>query len=251
MIVYNDKTLSIYCVLQGESNTHIELNNLFSVYNVDDNHKNSLDKLFFYFADLTAHYFIYKNNIKTDYVGFCQYNNIPQFDLDNFFKENGVCLGYNNGEESLYNFFKMPFVEFLQKEFTRFITYKYKRNTRIYKTFIKNAKTPVPLYIGRMYFCKWEYFIEIMECVTSFIDYINSTNELNWDPNEWHYFILDNFIDKKLTIGIPEEEQYWIGDNCRNLWKVMTFVCEIIIGVYFGNLVNEMNLPRYEYETKE
>ena len=58
MIVYNDKTLSIYCVLQGESNTHIELNNLFSVYNVDDNHKNSLDKLFFYFADLTAHYFI-------------------------------------------------------------------------------------------------------------------------------------------------------------------------------------------------
>ena len=61
--------------------------------------------------------FIFKNKIKTDYVGFCQYNNMPQFDLDNFFNENGISLGYTIGNDSLESFLSKPFNNFLKEDF--------------------------------------------------------------------------------------------------------------------------------------
>jgi hypothetical protein len=255
MIVHNGKTFSIYCVADNSKIvSQYKLNNLpqmFTPYNLEDKHENSLDNLSLFFGDLSAQYFVYKNDIKSDYVGFCQYNNIPQFDIDNFIKENGVSLGYTIADANLQTFFDIPFNKFLKEDFYTYITKNYKKTSRIYKYFIKNKNANVPYYIGRMYVCKWDIFEEIMGCVIGFIEYINETYELNYDPNEWKYFIFDNFIDDKLTKGIPQSESFLLGDNARNLWRILMFITEIIIGTYFGNLVTELNLPQYSFNPNE
>lgn len=255
MQIHNGKTLSIYCVADNSKIvSQYKLNGLtglFSLYNIEDNHKNSLDNLHNIFEDLTAPYFIFKNKIKTDYVGFCQYNNMPQFDLDNFFNENGISLGYTIGNDSLESFLSKPFNNFLKEDFYNYVTKNYKKTSRIYKYFIKGKSTPVPYYIGRIFMCKWDIFEEIIGCVVGFIDYINETYELNYDENEWHYFILDNFIDAKLTKGVQPTEGFLLNDGGRNLWKIMVFMFEIIIGVYFGHLVTELNLPQYSFNPNE
>ena len=69
---------------------------------------------------------------------------------------------------------------------------------------------------------------------------------MNSNPQEWHYFILDNFIDIKLSTGIPEHETWWFEKNCRNFWRVIANFIELLEGIYFGHLTLELGLPIYE-----
>ena len=45
----------------------------FIPYYTKEGHENSLDDLQEYFCEFTCLYYIYKNNIKSDYVGLCHY----------------------------------------------------------------------------------------------------------------------------------------------------------------------------------
>jgi hypothetical protein len=251
MLIYDNKTFAIYCVGEGEFIVPKQLDDspqLYSVYNINDKHDKSLDLLNTYFADLTAQYFIYKNNIKTDYVGFCQYDGIISLNIKNFMEENGLCYGQHANPDSWANMYKHTFLSFLKEDLNTYITKNYNKKSRIYKSFITNANNAVNFYVNRRYMCKWEYFTEIMGFVSGFIEYINDTYELKWDKNEWHYFILDNFIDKKLTQGVGDDEPFWLSNGGKALWAVFALLFEVMIGVYFANIVEEFNLPQYEIQ---
>ena len=163
-----------------------------------------------------------------------------------FFPKNSNACGFTWGDDSWDNFQKYRFNGFLTNDIDEFIRKRYKKNDRIYKYFITNKKKPVPFYINEIYICRWEYFEEIVGCISDFIDYIDKKYELNGDPQEWHYFVLDNFIDRKLTDGIPENETWWFEKNCRNFWRVVANWIELFEGVYFGHLTQELGLPIYE-----
>jgi len=246
MIVHNDKTFAIYCIVDNDIPQLNSLPQIYSIYKLSDNHNGSLDFLKEYMHDLSAQYFIYTKNIKSDYVGFCQPDGIFEFDIDNFINENGICYGHHTNATSWTDFHKYIFLSFLKKDLHEYISRNYKTNSRIYKAFITKASENVNYYIGRRYICKWEFFTEIMGFVVGFINYINAEYKLNWDEQEWHYFILDNFIDKKLTKGIGQNETYWFNNGGKALWCIFPLMFEIMIGVYFGHLVNEFNLPQYE-----
>ena len=251
MITINDKTVSLYCVYHNESlKEQCKLNtldnNLFSLYYTQYGHDNSLDHIQEYICEFTAQYFVLKNNIKTDYVGFCQYHRILNVDFDDFFKNNSIACGFTWGDESWENFENIRFNGFLKNDLREFIIKNYKKKDRIYDYFITNKSKPVPFYINEIYMCKWEYFEEIVGFISGFIDYIDKKYELNGNPQEWHYFILDNFIDVKLSTGIPEYETWWFEKNCRNFWRVIANFIELLEGVYFGHLTLELGLPIYE-----
>lgn len=250
MVTIDGKTISIYCTYHDPVLVEkYGLNNLpeiYSLYYTKGNHENSLDCIQEFVNEFTTQYFVYKNNIKTDYVGFCQYSRRPQIKFDDFFKNNGIAIGYNWGEDSWANFEKIRFNDVITEDIETYIKRNYKKNDRIYKYFVTNKSVMVPFYINELYLCKWCYFEELMKFLCGFVEYINTEYELNWDPQEWHYYILDNFIDKKLTVGIPENETWWMEKNGRNFWRVFGNVLELLIGCYFGHLTLEMNLPRHK-----
>lgn len=251
MLVLNDKTISMYCVyhderLLEECKLNTLDNRLFSLYYTKYGHDNSLDHIQEYICEFTAQYFVLRNQIKSDYVGFCQYHRVLSVDFNEFFDKNSNACGFTWGDDSWDNFQKYRFNGFLTDDIDEFIRKRYKKNDRIYKYFITNKKKPVPFYINEIYICRWEYFEEIVGCISDFIDYIDKKYELNGDPQEWHYFVLDNFIDRKLTDGIPENETWWFEKNCRNFWRVVANWIELFEGVYFGHLTQELGLPIYE-----
>ena len=95
--------------------------------------------------------------------------------------------------------------------------------------------------------CKWEYFEEIVGLLGGFMEYIDKKHELNGDPQEWHYFVLDNFIDIKLTNGFRDgETPWWFENRGRNFWRVVGNFIELAEGIYFGHLTKELGLPEYK-----
>ena len=132
-------------------------------------------------------------------------------------------------------------------DFNEYIHKNYKKKDRIYKTFITNKDVRVPFYLNEIYLCKWEYFEEIVGLLGGFMEYIDKKHELNGDPQEWHYFVLDNFIDIKLTNGFRDgETPWWFENRGRNFWRVVGNFIELAEGIYFGHLTKELGLPEYK-----
>lgn len=245
-----NKTVKIYCVYHDKKlvKKH-KLNTLdktlYSLYYTKDNHPNSFDNIQQYICEFTAQYYVLKNNIKSDYVGFCHYRRVLNLDIDNFIQTNGISAGFTTNEESWYNFQKYRFVNFLAEDFEYYIKNNYEKTSRIYKTFITDSKIKVPYYVNEIYLCKWEYFEEIVGFISGFIEYIMNINSLDYKNHAWHYFILDNFIDNKLTYGIKNNETWWFENNCKNFWRVVANFIELVEGIYFGHLTKELGLPEY------
>ena len=252
MQTIDNKTYSIYCVYHDDKLVkEYKLNDLdkslYSLYYTKGNHPNSFDNIQQYICEFTAQQFVLKNNIKTDYVGFCQYRRILNIDINNFMNDNGVACGFNWGEESWANFQLYRFENFLKDDFNEYIHKNYKKKDRIYKTFITNKDVRVPFYLNEIYLCKWEYFEEIVGLLGGFMEYIDKKHELNGDPQEWHYFVLDNFIDIKLTNGFRDgETPWWFENRGRNFWRVVANFIELVEGIYFGHLTKELGLPEYK-----
>lgn len=257
MLNYKNNTFAIYCVYHDkkfieECNLNNLDKNLYSLYYTKDNHKNSLDKIQQYICEFTAQYFIYKNKIKSDYVGFCQYHRVLNINVDKFLEENGVACGFNWGEESWANFEIYRFENFLQDDLKEYIFKNYKKNDRIYKCYITHKDERVPFYLNEIYLAKWEYFEELVGFISGFIEYIDTKYELNGDPELWHYFILDNFIDIKLTRGFRDgETPWWFENRGRNFWRVVANYIELLEGIYFGYLTRELGLPEYKVPSHE
>lgn len=252
MFVYDNKTFSIYCVyhdkeLAKQYNIESLDKSLYSLYYTKEGHPNSFDNIQQYICEFTAQYFVLKNNIKTDYVGFCQYRRVLNINIESFMQDNGIACGFNWGECSWASFAENRFEQFLCKDFEDYIKRHYKKKDRVYNTFITNKSVNVPFYLNEIYLCKWEYFEEIVGLLGNFFEYIDKKYELNGDPNEWHYFILDNFIDVKLTNGFRDNETtWWLENKGRNFWRVIGNFVELAEGIYFGHLTRELGLPEYK-----
>lgn len=252
MKTIDNTTYSIYCVYHDKNFIKdYKLNkidkDLYTLYYTKDNHKNSLDIIQQYICEFTAQYYVLKNNIKSDYVGFCHYRRVFNMDINTFMKTNANAAGFYVGESNWSDFELYRFENFLKDDLIEYIKLNYKKQDRIYKYFITNKKDFVKYYVNEIYLCKWEYFEEIVGFISGFIEYIDKKYELNKDPQEWHYFILDNFIDVKLSKGLRENDTpWWLENGCRNFWRVVANYIELLEGIYFGNLTKELNLPVYK-----
>lgn len=251
------KNLSIYCVYHDENmvkdNNLTNLNSdYYRLYYTKKGHKNSLDSIQQYICEFTAQYCVLKNNVKNDYVGFCQYHRHLDCDLEKIIDKDIPVFGlrlteaFNKKFDILPNWdlFEERFVGFLTEDFKEFIKSKYTETDLPYQIFITESNKPVNHIINEIYIAKWEVFEEVVGFISDFLDYFDQKYNLNKDPQKYHDIILNQFIDTKTQVGFVDDTPWWIEKNGTNLWRVIANFIEMVEGyylakIYENNKVNE------------
>ena len=225
-------------------------NEWFKLYYTKEGHENSLDAVQDYFCEFTAMYWIYKNNLYSPYIGLCHYGRqrlravMEQQD----FKDIEI-LGKFEDWGSLKSGTKEsgPIMErynnYLLEEFFDFIKTNYDKDSRIYRYFITNYDKPVKILPNINFITKWEYFYEITKCLSDFFDYDDKINNLNWEHDNYTKYITDKWINKKdfAPCYLPHSQEWYLVSPDSNRYRIYSYIIEVFVGYYFGNLKAELN----------
>lgn len=174
-------------------------------------------------SEIVTYYYVWKNQLKTDYVGFCHYrrhfkcikynelenNKIEhlawmQFNCHNLFDElNKWCPEYD------YHFLINLYDEFLQI------------NTNIkLNEYIKTHD-----YIGCpnriSYIFPWDIFNNVAGFIFNFLDFIGNKFNINWKTNIYDF---ENIIRKENSKLFNKYESYWS--------RSLSVLFEMLIGLY-------------------
>ena len=185
--------------------------------------EDNINYLHDYLCELTAYYYVWKNNLKSDIVGFCHYsksfNNIDYAKLNNFgFQAYSYCyerIDLDNIED--YNMERYHL-------FYDYITYlKYKYNIDYYNYILKHD------YIfdawHNMYIFKWDVFCDLCDFIFGYLDYVFPNGLWKIKSN------LDFLVKYKGPIN-PEEI---IGEHAHAWWpRYLAVFFEKAIGTYLG-----------------
>lgn len=252
--------LKMYCVYHDE--TALKENQLqalnsdyYRLYYTKKGHKNSLDNIQQYICEFTAQYCILKNQIKSDYVGFCQYHRQLNCNFEKIIEKDipvfGIRLSeaFNTNELNCWALFKNKrFINFLVNDFDEYIKANYKETDIPYKIFIAEPEKPIDHIVNEIYIAKWEVFEEVVGFIAGFLDYFDKKHNLNKDPEKYHKIILTDFIDDKLQVGFMDDTTWWLEKNGTNFWRVIANFIELIEGFYLGKIY-EMNKVNETYYT--
>lgn len=188
------------------------------LYNTNENVENSINGLNPYMAELVLQYRIWKNNIKSDYIGFQHYRRIL---FDSEIRLNKCIDIINNNNVIIYSTFndhynsswddllKLYRIENLKSDIDEFMETKNEYVQKKYKNF-KFHKF-IPKYCT--FVTSWDVFKKYGDFALSFIDFINDKYNLQFNKDKW-----ENFINDKTPL------------NKRSI----SLVLEMLFGLYFS-----------------
>ena len=176
-----DEYIKLFCTTDNVSNENI-------------NHLNE------YLGELCTMYYIWKNNVKSDYIGFQHYRTLLRNIHTNkdILVENGWPfkineLFYMGGIQSHIIYSS---VEYLSNKLNI-------STTEIINKYLLND---IFVFSCNMFVCKWEIFTDLCETIFGFLDYLFPNNMWK-DPNNLYTYIENNvklFDDTK-----KEDDKHW------------------------------------------
>ena len=174
--------VKIYCIYYKDSQIdeyNLKETDIVKLFNTNANLElDNINYLSKYFCELTTYYYVLKNQIKYDYIGFCHYSR-------NFHK---LYLDYidNNHTQTFY------------------FTGECKYSTRILKEYIKDVYGITNYYFDmtykHMYIFTWETFNKVCEFIFGFYEWLKINYHINWKD--------ENDMNNLIKI-LYEGEEYW------------------------------------------
>ena len=201
-----------------------------TIYDNSKNYKGlSINHLHRYLGELSTMYYVWKNNLKSDIVGFDQYRR-HWHDIDfNKINNNKIQVySYWNEDRNLINQYNDDLEGFLYS-FTLYIKYYYpeyydKLNYLLFK--YPEIRNHINIFI-----CKWEIFDKICNIVFGFLDYIIPNNQ--WQNKN----ILEDYI--KFNV------KFFTNANVSDIATIVTsdnrqlaLIFEILFGTIY-NMISE------------
>ena len=231
----------------------------FKLFNTNDLNMqgDNINYLNEYLAEFVCLYYVWKNNIKSDYVGFCHYRRF--FNKIDFEKlQNNLILVYerNYGNNRYNTFLKLGGNHKDLDLFLRILHNKYNFNIEHF-----NNKSHFLIYKD-MFVCKWEIFCEI--CETIFNDFLNNLIP-NWKVKDNCFnFMLNHyneFMENGGWKGDTNKAQFpWVNsdfpwmiiyldeNNNQKLGiRYLSVMLEYIFGLYIPNIFNTF-LDEFRYD---
>lgn len=237
-----NESLKIWCTYHNENipkeydlhNTkHIQL------FNDDDFtlKEENINYLHDYLGEITTYYYVWKNQIKSDYVGFCQYRRHYQYINYEDLKNNGIVSYWNCvfNDNTLYDLNKGVINDFIFFDFINYMYYKY--NIDVNDNIFINVSQKVAYHSMNIY--RWDIFNEVCDFIFGFLDYLTLNtwkNEKSLIHLTQYYHLKD--IDYKKE-NIFNTDWYW-----QRAWSV---TIEILLGI-FVNLKYNINFTSNIYD---
>lgn len=201
-----------------------ETNNFKLFYTKDNLEGYSLNHLQLYLNEFVTQYYIWKNNIKSDYVGFCHYRriiNINEHILEDLQKNNIYLAQYwslsytSIKEEWLLDGLNIH-VD-LVKEYLK-TNEKYVKYLENFDYIMNNQNC---INFGELYICKWEIFDKLMNFIEGYIQFL-FYKLFNIEYKELYEYTLEEYqiLIKYLNdtnLNLHKEEHIKRGDYSRNL----------------------------------
>ena len=152
-----------------------ETNNFKLFYNDNFNlEEDNINYLHDYLCDIGTYYYVWKNNLKSDIVGFCQYSkhfNHIDYDLINKFGVYTSCFAYQDASQYLdknnncnictaNDYLKRNLIYYFKDKYDINLFDYYNNHKYIYESW------------HNMYFFKWENFCDVCDYIFGYLDYI-------------------------------------------------------------------------------
>ena len=219
-----EKSLKIWCTyhddkLLNEYDLHNTKN--IQLFNTDkmDLKEDNINYLHDYLSEMSTYYYVWKNQIKTDYVGFCQYRryfiNIKYDQLE----KNGIQAYLNciNGEKIKISHHDCV-NEFFLYNFANYIYHTYKLDVGDYLINKLNTRTAY----HSMFIYRWDIFNEVCEYIFGFISYLTNGK---W-KNEANIRYLSTFFSYEFCLK-------------NGIWeRAYAVVNEILLGIFINIMYN-------------
>ena len=237
-----NKSLKIWCTYHN--NNIPKEYNLFTtdtlqLFNDDDFtlKEDNINYLHDYLGEITTYYYVWKNQIKSKYVGFCQYRRHYQYIDYKELEKNGIisywnCIFHDN---TLYDLNKSVINDFIFFDFINYMYYKY--NIDIDDNIFINLSQKVAYHSMNIY--KWDVFNEVCDFIFGFLDYITNGT---W-KNEKSMIHLTQYYHLK-DIKYTNENPFKIDWYWKRAWSV---VLEILLGI-FVNIKYKINYTSNIYD---
>lgn len=219
----NENELKIWCTyhnkniikeydLHNTSNIQLFFNNDFTLK--EDN----INYLHDYLGDMTTYYYVWKKQIRSDYVGFCQYRrHFTYINYDDLYK-NGI-IAYMNGLKEIYKSSKHFVNDFIFMNFINFMYYKYHIN--VYDYIFKNEHK---IAFHSMYIFRWDIFNEVCDFMFGLLDYMTCNTWKNEDSiihlSQYYHLKDVDYTKENVFIG----DWYW-----KRAWSVIN---ELLLGIF-------------------
>jgi len=251
-----------------------ELNN-FKLFYTKENFENNVISLNYvqeFLNEWVTQYYVWKNNIKSDLVGFCHYRrNIYQYINDDLLNHvynysqyktfitapvNIVIKGnylYDCNDYSIlmdYKFFGLELhydliLNYIKENYSSYI---YERTIKVFNSVYSRQN------YGEIYICKWNIFCELMKFIDEYIKYlfnklcnlpIKELYEYTYEEydNLSHYLNNENFrlrkeyIDKIFNLNTVDTSKFQFAGYPRSI----AFMIEYIIGIFWNIFINGNN----------
>ena len=234
---------TIYCTYHD--NKQIDEYNLidnkykhFKIFNATEKHDGyDLYYVNKYLAEFCTQYYVWKNNIKSDIVGFCHYRR-QHFMTNEIFDEinNNKYYAFEKCRHDFtfnhaYNYGGLGYHIYKLREY---IKNKYPNKVDKFN-YIFNSTSEVWFCYKELYFCKWEVFDMIMNFVDGYIKFLFNDNRELYEYSEEEYHELTDFLnqtnwDMREDYGKEHKISF---EGFFGYPRCLAFMCEFIIAFLF------------------
>lgn len=229
---------------------------LYYTKDINNDVKYSLNYAQLYINEYSTQYYVWKNNIKSDLVGFCHYrriyNSIINDDLINYIYNNSsyyTFLNYSLKHINLIEDWKYSGLEIHLDLLTKYVSEYYPKfySDRLEKIF--NSVFYIQNY-GELYLCKWKIFDELMKFIEGYIKFLFK-NVLNIEKDELIEYseeeikMLDESLNN-INHDLFKKYHKSINSNISNIGffgspRTIAFTVEMIIGIFWELFYSNIN----------
>ena len=266
----NSKFCKIWIV--GTNRKDIKINNN-PYYNIfitnDEPNRQNINSLNRFLSEFVAMWYVWKNNLYSNYIGFCHYHRLINIS-DIKFEQIDKSIQYfyeakysqNDIDKHLDLNLEYPFLSMKSLTIPDFILEDIKEycNLQENKDIIKECSKPTKnneysFYHKEIFCTDWETFCDMMVFINGFIEYTSDKYKLK-NRNDWKNHIENNVIgfyrdlSKSYAWLFPDHssELLWqnqddflkifnegkgINEFCNN-WRVYSYVIEFLISVFIS-----------------
>lgn len=229
-------------------------NNKYKLHNI-----NNLNRML---SEYVAFYYVWKNNIRSDYVGFCHYRRMINVGINNIIdvKRNN-CVQYfhyykkpNTHPTDEWDFIRDKFIKFASPQFMIDDAIEYLKGQKVIPLEkIKDYCCSKEWFIfanREIFFTNWDNFCYMMEFLDGYVEFVKNKYKLvTFD--DWKKHMLDKVIShykeryEKLPHDIFSEyilwqsekdylriydKDYGFGSHC-NCWRAYAYAIEVLVSV--------------------
>ncbi len=210
---------------------NLKEDDIYHIVDLTEHKENDINNLNEYLGELCTMYYVWKNNLKSEYVGFCHYRlffcDFALNELKNGYVQTCATEKFTNEENnSFYTFCKkLNINEYILVSYNRYLIEKYNININLCKDIIVG-----PNYCN-MFVCSWEQFNDLCKFIFGFLEYL-MPNESWKDPNQIEYLrnLLISYGECDLRLCNIDNTYRWALGK-----RMFTYFFENLLGAYISN----------------